>query len=647
MSSESREIGGLPFTDITRADLEQSIVARFEQQVRLHGSRIALKTSNQAITYSELDRLANRTAGVILSHVKPEDKPIAIFVQDFASAIIAVLGVLKSGHIYVPINCELPWLRLRPILEDSTARTVLTSSQNPQLTKALVDSHHQILNMDDFRSNASEERYSIPVAPTDLAHIVYTSGSTGIPKGVVETHRNILHHVMRVTNTARYSAEDRMTLLRAPNSGGALMNVYSALLNGACLLWLDLKYEGIDALTRLLRDERITVYHSSATVFRQFLRTLDGQAQFPHLRLIRLGSEPVLKRDVELYRRHWFGSTCKIVNSLNCTEANTVRQNFIDKHSKVIGDVVPVGYPTEDMEALLLDELGTEVPCGEIGEIAIKSRFLSPGYWRKPELTKAVFLNDDNSDGRLFLTGDLGRMRPDGCLEYIGRKDYQVKVRGYKVHTTEVENALLGIPRIEQAVVVGCNDDHGDQRLVAYIVFNTGQRSTVGQIRSLLAEMLPSYMIPATYVILDKLPLTSNGKIDRRELPSPPRSRPKLEAAFIPSRTPVEIVLAQIWSEVLNIDQVGVEDRFLELGGDSLLSLNILSKVNRIFSLDLLPHALFQADTVAKISEVITAAESDLGRADIIARAWLKIESLSFTDVRKLIETGRKTDNPG
>ncbi|HXV82218.1 MAG TPA: non-ribosomal peptide synthetase [Candidatus Binatia bacterium] len=606
MTSESREIAGqLPFTEITRADLEQSIVARFEQQVSLHGSRIAIKTSNQAITYSELDRLANRTAGAILSHGKPQDKPIAIFVQDFASAIIAVLGVLKSGHIYVPLNCELPWLRLRSILEDSTAQIVLTSSQNLQLTEAVLNGHHQILNMDDFRSSASEERSSIPRAPTDLAHIIYTSGSTGIPKGVVETHRNILHHVMRVTNTARYSAEDRMTLLRAPYSGGALMNVYSALLNGSCLFPLDLKNEGMDGLIRLLREEKITVYHSSATVFRQFLRTLDPGMQFPHLRLIRLGSEHVLKQDVELYRRRSFSSTCKLVNSLNCTEANSILQNFITIDSDIIGDIVPVGYPSEDMEVLLFDESGTELDCGEIGEIGIRSRFLSPGYWRRPDLTSIFFLSHEKSDTRVFLTGDMGRMRSDGCLEYIGRKDYQVKIRGHKVNTNEIEIMLLGVACIEEVAVVAREAITGDRRLVAYIVFKSELSATVSQLRDSLSDKLPSYMIPSIFVVLTALPLAPNGKIDRRALPEPPVSRPELDIPFVMPRTLVESTLAGIWSDVLEVDHVGVNDNFFDLGGDSLLAGRIVARINQHFHANITMRDFFELPTVGELSRIV------------------------------------------
>ena len=195
------------------------------------------------------------------------------------------------------------------------------------------------------------------------------------------------------------------------------------------------------------------------------------------------------------------------------------------------------------MEVILLDELGKEVGNGEIGEIAIKSRFLSPGYWRKPELTRAVFLTGDNTDVRLFLSGDVGRMRSDGCLEYIGRKDFQLKVRGHKVHTNEVECALLNVPGIEQAAVIGTQATNGDQRLIAYLVLKDDRRLTSSELQNTLKSYLPTYMLPAAYVVLESMPLTANGKIDRRSLPPAPQARPELAQLYVAPRTPIESAL--------------------------------------------------------------------------------------------------------
>jgi amino acid adenylation domain-containing protein len=638
---------GLPYEPIKRDDLDRSIVELFERQVRRNPDHIALKAVNRVMTYSELDRLANRVANAILSRDQSRGSPITINVGDDMLTMIAVMGVLKSGHCYVPLNHELPSLRLRSILEDSTASTVVTCNECLPLTRDLVGGQYRIVNLDSLETNSCDENPRIPIAAADIAHIIYTSGSTGLPKGVIETHRNIIHHVMRVTNSAYYSATDRMTLLRPPNSGGALMNTYSALLNGASLYSLDIKKEGIQRLVRLLVEEQITVYHSSATVFRHVLASLDRATQFPYLRLIRLGSEPVLKRDIELYRRLFPASTCTIVNALNCTEANTVRQYFIDGKSEIIGDIVPVGYAADDMEVVLLDDSGTEVGNGEIGEIAIKSRFLSPGYWRKPELTRAAFVTGDNTDVRLLLTGDVGRMRSDGCLEYVGRKDFQLKIRGHKVHTNEVESALLGVPGVEQAVAVGDEAVNGDPRLIAYLVLRDDRKLTSSQLQNALKICLPSYMLPAAYVVLESMPLTANGKIDRRSLPPAPQARPELGELYVAPRTPIESALAKIWSESLNIDHVGVNDPLFEIGADSLLASTIVSKVNRIFTLDLAPHALFQADTVARFSTVVISNGGNVQRIEAVARSWLKVESVSVRDIREAIAAEKKIDNAG
>jgi amino acid adenylation domain-containing protein len=634
-----------PFTRIKREDFEQSIAKRFEQQVSLFPERIAIKLSNQTFNYSELNRLANRAAHLVLSRTESKNTPIAINIDDDVSAIIAVLGVLKSGNFYVPLNRELPRHRLRTIVEDSTAKTILTYSPCLRHTQDLAGDDYQILNVDDVEVDISEENPGVPVAAHDLAHIIYTTGSTGIPKGVVENHRNLIHHVMRVTNTAFYTTSDRMTLLRPPNSGGALMNVYSALLNGACLFPVNLKTEGIQRLIQLLIEERITVYHSSATVFRHLLQNLETGTQLPHLRLIRLGSEQLLKKDIELYREHFPSSACTIVNSLNCTEANTLCQFFINHEVEIIGDIVPVGFPAEDMKVMLFDELGKEASGGEIGQIAVESRFLSPGYWRNPKLTKTAFIPLSNSDARLFLSGDMGRMRSDGCLEYLGRKDFQVKIRGHKVHTNEVELALLGVTDIEQAAVLATEEANGDTRLTAYLAVKDNATLKSNQLRMMLERTLPSYMVPAAFVAMKSLPLTANGKIDRRALPAPPRSRPELDGLYVAPGTAIERVLASIWSEVLKIDQVGRNDHLLEIGGDSLLASAIISKVNRIFSLDLAPYVLFQTNTISAFADEIMTQESNPERLQIISQRWLEIDAMPADEVKKLLEKERKPGN--
>jgi acyl-coenzyme A synthetase/AMP-(fatty) acid ligase/acyl carrier protein len=291
---------------------------------------------------------------------------------------------------------------------------------------------------------------------------------------------------------------------------------------------------------------------------------------------------------------------------MGSTETLDIRYHCIahDWHSS--DDKIPGGYALPDKEVLLLDETGREVGADQIGEIAVRSKYLALGYWRRPDLTQAAFIHDPRGgDERLYLMGDLGVMRPDGCLIHMGRKDFQVKIRGYRVEVAEIEEALLAIDSIKAAVVHARADDAGEQRLVAYVVPAAGVAPTVSELRRALTQTLPDYMMPSAFVFLETLPLSPTGKIDRRALPAPNHARPALNAPYVAPRTPTESDLARIWAEVLELEQVGVHDDFLDLGGDSLLATRILSRVIQTFRVELSIQALLAAPTVAQMAELI------------------------------------------
>jgi len=347
------------------------------------------------------------------------------------------------------------------------------------------------------------------VVPTLFRHLVdtltwilYTSGSTGQPTGVVQNHRNVLHFMMNHTNGLHICSEDRLALLHSCSVNAANHDIFTALLNGASLHPLDIKEEGVADLANWLIGQEITYCHVVPTLFRHLVDTLTGAERFPKLRLIRLGAEPARARDVELYKQH-FSRGCILVNRLGHSETGTLLWYFIDRETRIDGPTVPVGYGVEDNEILLLDEAGVEVGLNGIGEIAVRSRYLSPGYWRRPDLTRAAFQPDpEGGDERLYWTGDLGRMLPDGCLVHVGRKDSQVRIRGHRIELDEIEIALLDLDAINEAVVVAAEDRSGDQRLVAYIVPRGRPAPTVTTLRSALAERLPDYMIPSAFVTL-------------------------------------------------------------------------------------------------------------------------------------------------
>jgi acyl carrier protein len=298
---------------------------------------------------------------------------------------------------------------------------------------------------------------------------------------------------------------------------------------------------------------------------------------------------------------------------------------------------VPVGYPVDHKEVLLLDEAGTEIGFNRTGEIAVKSHYLSLGYWRKPELTQVKFKPDpQGGDQRIYLTGDLGRMAPDGCLFHLGRKDFQVKVRGYRVEVSEIEMALLEHAAVKEAAVVGREIQSGDRQLVTYFVPTREPAATVTELRNFLKDRLPDYMIPSAFVMLPALPLTPNGRVDHLALPAPEGTRPELDTPFAAPRTPIEAELAKIWADVLSLDQVGIHDNFFDLGGHSLAATRVVSQVIKQFRLDLPLQSLFQSPTVAEMAAVIDERQKNRLTEEELERILTELEAMSEEEAKKI-----------
>jgi len=490
----------------------------------------------------------------------------------------------------------------------------------------------QVINVAELDSRLPTGNPAISISPDALTWITYTSGSTGEPKGVVQNHRNVLHLIMTQTNDLHICSQDRLAMLMS-----AAGDMFLALLNGAAILPPNTKENRSGDLGNWLIQEKITIYSSVPSVFRNFVNSLRDDQTFPELRLIRLTGEAVYRTDVEIYRKR-FSRNCILVNRLSSTEAPTFRQYFIDDSTSITDNVVPVGYAVTGNDVFLMRDDCQEAGISEVGEIAVKSRHLSPGYWRNPELTQAKFSSvPGEEEKRIFKTGDLGRMSPDGCMVYLGRKDFQVKIRGHRVELAEIERALLSLGQFRDVVVVSLEDHPGEQRLVAYLVPVRQTAVTASALRVSLSEKLPDYMIPSSFVVLDAMPLTPTGKVDRSALPAPSRTRPELNTIFVAPRTLFEKELAQVWAEILTLDQVGIHDNFFDLGGHSVAATRVVSRVIRTFQVEVPLQALFAAPTVAEMAAVVTQHQAKkLGEQDL-NRILAELESLSEDEATKLL----------
>jgi amino acid adenylation domain-containing protein len=600
-------LAGSRYTPFPREALAQSIQARFEQQVASGPERLAVKSGPDALTYEALNRHANRVARSILAALGPKPEPVALLIEQGASLVAAILATLKGGKIYVPLDPSFPPAHLAGQLEDSGARLVLTSARSGPVARAVAGDGRQFLAVDAPAADVGEDNPRLTISPDTGAYIFYTSGSTGRPKGVLDTHRNVLHNVMRYTNTLCIGVGDRFTLLQGPSFSGAVSSLFGALLNGAAVFPFDVPHEGADRIRAWLAAERITIYHSVPALFR---RVAEGDAPLPALRIVRLEGDRAAPRDVELFRQR-FPPGAVLVNGLGATECGLVRQFFVDHDTTVPDGVVPIGYPVEDMDVVLLDESGGPVATGEIGEITVRSRYLAEGYWRQPELTASSFRRGPGGV-RTYRTGDLGRLRADGCLEHLGRKDFQLKIGGNRVEAAEVEAALLEVPGVKEATVATREGRDGEPRLVAYVVPTEPPGPTVTAIRRHLTGQLPGYMVPSAFVTLRALPLDANAKVDRRALPAPGTDRPHLDLACIQARDVLQQQLIDVWERVLAVRPVGIRDDFFDLGGSSLLALEMADEVARLLGLKVPLTAMLECSTVEHLAEVIQGKSEGL-----------------------------------
>jgi len=618
MSAADRIRSQLPqpvsdFVAFAHAEIAQSIPARFAAIVARHPRRIAVDGRDGRLTYAELDARSGRLASAIRRRRAGPGAPVAVVMPQGASAVVAILGVLRTGACYLPLDPRWPETQRRAMLARCTPDLVLVSAS----TAADHGGYADVLGIEEALAEADAPLPPPSVAADDLAYVFFTSGTSGAPKGVMDTHRHVLHNVMRYTNALAIAPGDRLTLLQSVGFSGSVSSLFCALLNGACVLPLDIDAETPASIARWLRECRATIYHSVPSLFRALAAGDDGRG-FPDLRVVRLEGDQASAAEVDLFRR-CCPSDSALVHGLGATETGIVSQLVVTHASPPVTGVLPVGHACADVEIRIVGDGGEVLPAETAGEIEVVSRYLAYGLWGEPEMTARVFRA--GADGtRAYRTGDRGRLRPDGCLEHLGRLDGRLRLRGAWVERAEVEAALARVPGVG-AAAVGVHERRGEPRLVAYVVPATPARAdasragvpTPSALRRALAAEFPRHAVPSAYVVLPALPVTANGKLDRGALPPPDGRRPALDTPYVAPRSLLQRRLADLWTELLGVAPIGIDDDFFDLGGDSMLAVMMIDRVCALVD-DLVPaETLLGGTTIAALDVALAALQNRLG----------------------------------
>jgi acyl-coenzyme A synthetase/AMP-(fatty) acid ligase/acyl carrier protein len=594
----------LPFL---KQEVEQSIVARWRRVARRFPERVAVTTPDGGqVTYQTIDAQSDQIAWALVNRLGLENAPVILFLEHTPLLIATIIGVLKANKAYIALG-PMQTTELGSLLKTPAApRLIITTAEHHSMARTVAESQQDILHLEDVGETGTLS--DIEISPDALAALFFTSGTGGQSKGVPYSQRMILHRIWVETNTYQLTAEDRFSGLRACGVAASIRDIFNALLNGGALCLYPLQQYGLGHLSTWLLNQGITYFHLPGTLYRAWLETLPAGASFPALRYLSPSGRKTI-RDCERIWSHLDANAC-LISTYATTETSLLSQQLITRQTPLREDILPVGQPVPDKQITLVDEHAQPVAAGQVGEVIVRSRYIASEYWQQPELSAQRFAMPDHGNGEIiYRTGDFGRLRSDGGLELLGRQDSQVKVRGYRVILDDVETLLARVNGVAQTAVKVFPTPGGDNRLVGYVTELPGAQLSVSAIRHELSAQVAAHLVPAQIVILPELPLTRTGKIDRQALPAPGAARPSLDTPFRAPRNELEQQLAELWATALDVDQVGIDDDFYELGGDSLVAVRLLLRVEQHFGVNI-PAAFFAQPTVAHLAAWIAGEDS-------------------------------------
>jgi amino acid adenylation domain-containing protein/FkbH-like protein len=588
---------------------EKTIAQLFEDQVDLHPDSIAVEFGNKQFSYRELEERANQLAHRLQRLGVGPDVLVALSVERSFEMVAALLGILKAGGAYVSLDASWPQERLQLILQETSSPVLITSSElRPKFEFA--SSQTAIISLDEgsaVLANESPAPVERHASAENLAYVSFTSGSTGKPKGVCVPHRGVVR-LVKGTNYASLGSNEIFLLFSPLAFDASTFEIWGALANGAKLVIFPPRAPSLKELGEFIRQHRISTLWLTAGLFHQMV-----EEQIESLRGVRqllAGGDVLSVSHVATVLEKL--PNCRLINGYGPTENTTFTCCHTIKAPLPNHRSISIGRPIANTEVFVLDQHLLPAPIGVPGQLYAGGDGLARGYLNQPELTAAKFVAHPTKPGaRLYRTGDLVRWLPDGSLEFIGRNDGQVKIRGFRVETEEIEAALERHPEVKQSAAVA-RQESGEKRLIAYVVTRREVPPSASVLRGFLQRLLPDYMVPSAFVFLDSLPLSATGKVDRRALPAPDRSRLETDRKFVAPRDDTERQMAQIWEELLGTRPIGALDNFFELGGHSLLAIRLLSRIEKTFSKALPVAIVFQAPTLEEVARMVRAEKPSL-----------------------------------
>ena len=601
---------------------EQLLHSLFEENAETRPNHPAIITSKQSFTYKQVNKLANQLAHKLISkNVKP-NQMVAIIMQKGWEQIVSCLGVLKAGAAYLPIDPELPEERINYLLNISDIKIVLTQEEInetknwPETIAAYVVTetafkHHQITNI------------KVQQKPDDLAYTIFTSGSTGVPKGVMIDHKGAVNTVLDINHRFTVSPNDRILAISPLQFDLSVYDIFGSLSAGATIVVPDASANADpENWMQLIKDENVSIWNSAPAFMKIMFEYVESQAcDIAHsLRLVMMSGDWI---PVELVEK--IINTCKgtqVVSLGGATEASIWSIIYPINKVEASWNSIPYGIPMENQTFYVLDETFNHCPDWVTGHLYIGGIGLAKGYWKDDKKTQTSFIMHPETGERLYKTGDLGRYLPDGNIEFLGREDSQVKIHGYRIELGEIESVLNSHASVNESVVITWETNVGERQLISYVVVNDDiNESNVHELSDYLHKHLPKYMVPVSYVILDQMPVTANGKVDRKGLPDPVIGKhDKKEAS-----TEVELKLVEIWSNILGVENIGVDENFFEIGGYSQLAVRLIIDIREKLSIDLPIRALFESPTISLLAKRIegdssTSSDEKLDSSQLYAR---------------------------